>query len=101
MTELQYHLSKNMKAHRKKLGMSQEELAEKVGTASNYISLIEQGRKFPSPRMLERIASALDIHSIELFSQEYTPDAHIMQVQQEILDGVKAVITTAFNSVKQ
>ena len=51
--------------------------------------------------MLERIASALDIHSIELFSQEYTPDAHIMQVQQEILDGVKAVITTAFNSVKQ
>ena len=101
MTELQYHLSKNMKAHRKKLGMSQEELAEKVGTASNYISLIEQGRKFPSPRMLERIASALDIHSIELFSQKYVPNAHIDQVQQEILDSVKTAITTVFSHVKQ
>ena len=101
MTELQYHLSKNMKAYRKKLGLSQEYLAEKVGTAPNYISLIEQGRKFPSPQMLERIASALNIHSIELFSQKYVPNAHIDQVQQEILDSVKAVITTAFNSVKQ
>ena len=101
MTELQYHLSKNMKAYRKKLGLSQEFLAEKVGTAPNYISLIEQGRKFPSPSMIERIAQALEIHSIELFSQKYTPDAHIMQVQQEILDGVKNAVNTAFSHIKQ
>ena len=101
MTELQYHLSKNMKAYRKKLGFSQEALAEKAETSSNYISLIEQGRKFPSPRILERIAAALNIHSIELFSQEYTPNAHIEQVQQEILDGVKNTIIAAFNRAKQ
>ena len=101
MTELQYHLSKNMKAYRKKLGLSQEILAEKVGTAPNYISLIEQGRKFPSPQMLERIANALNIHSIELFSQEYIPNAQIDQVQQEILDGVKSAINNAFNHIKQ
>lgn len=101
MTELQYHLSKNMKAYRKKLGLSQEYLAEKVGTAPNYISLIEQGRKFPSPQMLERIAKALNIHSIELFSQKYVPNAQIDQVQQEILNSVKTAITTAFSHVKQ
>ena len=101
MTELQEYLSINMKTHRKKLNFSQEKLAEKAGTAPNYISLIEQGRKFPSPQMLERIAKALNIHSIELFSQKYVPNAHIDQVQQEILNSVKTAITTVFSHVKQ
>ncbi|MCQ2603728.1 MAG: helix-turn-helix transcriptional regulator [Spirochaetia bacterium] len=101
MTELQHHLSMNMKALRKGMGISQADLAEKVGAAPNYISLIEQGKKFPSARMLERIAYALNIHSIELFSQEYSPNANIEQVRQEIIANLKTAVDTAFDRIKQ
>lgn len=100
MTELQYHLSMNMKANRKKLNYSQSELAERIGTAPNYISLIEQGKKFPSPQMIERIASALQIHSTELFSQKYLTNGYLDQLQEEILINVKNTINTAFGKIK-
>jgi transcriptional regulator with XRE-family HTH domain len=35
--------------------------------------MIELGRKFPSPEMLERIAAALEIDSPELFSTRLYP----------------------------
>ena len=45
-------------------------LAERIGTATNYISAIESGRRFPSVEMLEKIACALELDSPELFSMK-------------------------------
>jgi transcriptional regulator with XRE-family HTH domain len=45
-------------------------LAEKVNTATNYISAIEAGRRFPSVEMLKRIALALEIDTPKLFVME-------------------------------
>jgi transcriptional regulator with XRE-family HTH domain len=45
-------------------------LAEKVDTSTHYIGMIETKIKFPSPEMLERIAGALGIDTIALFSKE-------------------------------
>ena len=42
-------------------------MAERVDTATNYISAIEAGRRFPSVEMLEKIALALEIDTPELF----------------------------------
>ena len=50
-----------MKFYRKKEGLSQAALAERAGTAPNYIALIEVGKDFPSLQMLEKIAYALNI----------------------------------------
>lgn len=41
--------------------MSQRDLAEKVGLDVSYISFIETGRRKPSLKALESIASALEI----------------------------------------
>lgn len=41
--------------------LSQQELAEKCETATNYISEIETGRKFPSIEMIEKLATVLNI----------------------------------------
>jgi transcriptional regulator with XRE-family HTH domain len=70
MTNIREVLAKNMKAYRNALGLSQAKLAEKVDTSTHYIGMIETKNNFPSPEMLERIASALGIDTIDLFSTE-------------------------------
>jgi len=68
MTELRKILGANMKAYRTELGLTQEKLAELVNTATNYIAQIENGKRFPTDKMLEKIASALQKRAYELFS---------------------------------
>jgi transcriptional regulator with XRE-family HTH domain len=70
MTNIRDVLSKNMKAYRNVMGLSQAKLAEKVDTSTHYIGMIETKKNFPSPEMLERIAAALGIDTIDLFSTE-------------------------------
>jgi transcriptional regulator with XRE-family HTH domain len=70
MTDLRRLLGTNIKIFRKSRSMTQEKLAEKVDSATNYISAIESGRRFPSVEMLEKIASALKIDTPELFSMK-------------------------------
>ena len=67
MTKLRTILAKNMKAYRKEMGVSQLKLADLVNTAPNYIAMIEAEKRFPTDRMLEKIASALQKESFELF----------------------------------
>ena len=68
MTELRKILGTNMKAYRMELGYSQARLAELVNTATNYIAQIENGKRFPTDGMLEKIAFALQKKAHELFS---------------------------------
>ena len=70
MTNLRQLLGTNIKIYRNACGLSQSKLAEQAGTATNYISAIEGGRRFPSVEILERIAFVLGIDSPELFSMK-------------------------------
>jgi transcriptional regulator with XRE-family HTH domain len=72
MTDIRKLLAANMKNLRNILGLSQAKLAEKADTASNYIALIETGKRFPTPQMIERIAIALGVDTPELFSVKPT-----------------------------
>ncbi len=79
MTKVQECLAQNIKQYRKLRNMTQEQLAEKAETATNYIGTIEIGKKFPSPQMIERIADALDIDSLLLFQSKSTPIINVIQ----------------------
>jgi transcriptional regulator with XRE-family HTH domain len=70
MTNLKQLLGANIKVYRKTCGLSQAKLAEEIDSATNYISAIEAGRRFPSVDILEKIASALRIDTPELFSMK-------------------------------
>ena len=48
-----------MKQARKEQGITQEMLAEKVGTKKSNISRLESGRYNPSPDFLEKVAGGL------------------------------------------
>ena len=57
----------NLKFYRKTNGFSQQQLAEKCDMATNYLSEIERGQKFPSIEMIENISTALKIPAYLLF----------------------------------
>ncbi len=56
-----------VRKHRKSLGFSQEELAERSGLHRNYISDVERGRRNLSLDALLRLAKGLGINIRELF----------------------------------
>jgi transcriptional regulator with XRE-family HTH domain len=92
MTSIRSLLSLNIKKRRQILGISQVNLAEKVGTSTQYIGQIEQNKKFPSPEMLERIAEALEVDSPQLFSMEtYSQDA-IQQFRKNLKANLEKAI---------
>lgn len=96
MRKIQEHLSRNIKNRRSVLGLTQAQLAERVNCASNYMSLIEQGKKFPSPTMLEKIAAALGIESYELFHGPDADASALSEIKAELLSGLESAVRNAF-----
>jgi len=68
MTNIRKLLASNIRNFRRELGLTQEKLAEKADTATHYIAMIEGGKNFPSPEMIEKIAACLGKDSADLFS---------------------------------
>jgi transcriptional regulator with XRE-family HTH domain len=92
MTNIRDVLAKNMKAYRGALGLSQTRLAEKAGTSTHYIGMIETQNNFPSPEMLERIAIALGIDSIDLFSTEKKLPETLRAYRKAALKDIKGLM---------
>lgn len=92
MTNIRDVLAKNMKAYRSALSLSQAKLAEKVDTSTHYIGMIETKNNFPSPEMLERIAAALGIDTIDLFSTERTLPDTIKACRKSALKSLRTVM---------
>ncbi len=59
---------------RGELGISQRELARRVGTSATAISRIESGQHPTSVTTLQRLASALDLKLIIDFEKEEQPE---------------------------
>jgi transcriptional regulator with XRE-family HTH domain len=98
MTSLRALLAHNMKERRRMLDITQAQLAERVSTSAHYIGQIELENKFPTPEMLERIASALEIDSPQLFSMGSFPAEVIKQFQKGLLSDVETAVVSAITS---
>ncbi|MBD5427452.1 MAG: helix-turn-helix transcriptional regulator [Treponema sp.] len=98
MTNIQSCLSKNMKLHRRRLGLSQAALAEKAGTAPNYIALIEVGKSFPSLPMLEKIAAALQIDALDLFDKDGMISIDKDTLRADVLGRISQAVNDAFGA---
>ena len=80
----------NLKDFRKIHSFSQAKLAELCESTQAYIAEIEVGKKFPSPDMIERIASALDVESYCLFQNKAVAENKSLTPlqRQEIVDRI-------------
>lgn len=86
MSTNQIEVGQAIKFYRKKLGMTQEQLAEKSNLSVKYISLIENGSsKNISIQKLSNIATALDVNLASMlatdkpqFSDNSTPYTELL-----------------------
>jgi transcriptional regulator with XRE-family HTH domain len=57
--------------------------------------MIELSRQFPTPEVLERIATAFGIESNELFSVPPSPESSMERLHRDIIRETRAVIVEA------
>jgi transcriptional regulator with XRE-family HTH domain len=108
MTDPRDVLGKNIKNYRKLRGFSQETLAEKAGTSTTHIGMIEIGRKFPSAQMLMHIADALGVDTTELFTARAVAvfpvgNISVERLYREIADDFRAfeqTVTAKINALR-
>lgn len=62
---------KKIREYRKKNKLTQAQLAELVNVDDKHISCIESGKSFPSPDLIERLSSALELEPKDLFEFYY------------------------------
>ncbi len=55
-----------IQAARRQRGLTQAEVAKKVGMQTNYYATIERGDRVPSLQTLEKIIKALDVKSSDV-----------------------------------
>ena len=88
-------LAANLRENRRKLGLTQEELAEKANVSTHYIAMIETCKKYPKPVMLEHIAKTLGIEPYKLFSVISDPNEPLERLHQKIITDMKKIVTEA------
>lgn len=82
-------LGARIKELRKRRGMTQDQLAERVDLAPRYISLIEVGRSSPSLETIENIARVLEVELKVLFDFVHLdPDKVKPKDFAESLEGI-------------
>lgn len=60
-------IGKRIKERREQLGLTQEQLAEKLGLATNYISTLERGASFPRCEKLILLLNGLETSADAIF----------------------------------
>ncbi len=65
---IQKQLGEKIKKYRKIKGFSQEQLAEKIGIATNTLSSIERGNAFMTAQTLEKIIEIFNVKPQDIFT---------------------------------
>ena len=68
MATIKERLGNKIQKLRKELGLTQEEFAEKINISRTHMGHIEQGRKSPSLKVMEKFARTLKVKVSDLFS---------------------------------
>lgn len=66
ITNKDIRFAKRLQRVRKQAGLTQEELADKCSLSTTFIGLLETGRRKPSFKSLQKIASALGVKAKDL-----------------------------------
>lgn len=89
--------NENLKKARIQKGITQKELAEKIGVAKSTYSLYESGNREPNVQNIKRIADILDVSADELLGINDSVDTEILaahfngdEYTEEELDEIKA-----------
>lgn len=94
---MKYEIGNRIRKYRKELGISQKQLAEKIGVSNGRVSNWEQGINRPDADMLAGICSALKVSPSSLLGVKLSKDElsdtewKIIQAYREKKELQKAV----------
>lgn len=80
-------IAENIRQRRKALKMSQDELADAIGSNRVTISRYETGAYYPSVEALRKLASALNTTTTELFGDKKPPYVMPKSVEARIVSS--------------
>jgi transcriptional regulator with XRE-family HTH domain len=77
-------LGARIKEMRKFCGLSQQQLAEKIGVEPRHMSRIEVGKNYPTIDRLEKIAEALNVPLKDFFDFMHldSPDTRALKIDE-------------------
>ena len=67
------NFNENLKCAREELGMSQKDVAERIGVAKSTYSLYESGNREPNVQTIKKIADVLNVSADELLGISLLP----------------------------
>ena len=101
--ELQTRVIQNIRALRKKAGLSQEKLADKADISRQMMNDIEGRRRWLTKKTLVKLANALEVDVHELFipsAQENERTKGIYDtITQEVVSQVKEAVDKALKEL--
>jgi len=98
MLNIREVFASNLKKHRQVRGWSQAKLAEKTGTSTHYIGMLETKIKFPSSEMIHKLATAMCIEPTELFLTEIPPSTTLKNSQKAAFEDVGEAVNRFISS---
>lgn len=84
-------LGKRIKQYREKVGLTQFQLAEKIGVSEFYISALETGRRNPGRKTLVKLANEMKVPIEALLDME--TDNGLKFTTEELYDKIKNLPT--------
>lgn len=85
-------IKNNIRALRKKAGLTQEQLAEKIGISQVHLGRLENNARSMDLEQVENIAKALGVQPLDILPQAWQPE-EITPEEREILRMIRKSAT--------
>jgi transcriptional regulator with XRE-family HTH domain len=89
----------NIRRYRDYRKWTQAEFAEKLGISINFLSDIENGKKWISPASMVKFASVLNVEPFELFKPADAPPATVSSLLAKYNDEVIHAVSSSIKQV--
>ena len=84
--------ARNLKKLRTESGLSQEALADLIGTTGTTICRYEKGSQVPSPYYRAKLAEVFGVPGCSLFEEENTPDAYLPGMALKRIEALRSAM---------
>lgn len=99
MNSIKEEIAKNLAFYRKRAGLTQKELAEKLGLSHNSISSWENGKNSIDIETLFEVCEILGVTINDMYGGMAIKDATITVKERELLDSYRSLTQTGKNFV--
>ena len=93
MADLQEILGRVIRRERQERDLTIKELGDKAGLSEIYVGEIERGQKYPSAKVLESLANALDLDVADLL--EFMAEEMRREREPQVTHAIGFIIPTA------